>query len=283
MSINDINSMTSEIKDYQLKELSFNESQAEYLVNYPDKGEGNLTVDIFLIIPSQSFSYTISNVGEQLEQVNLKAGQNMVTYAGLMRGYQTCNVVLSPAKDKNGNYRTQRIKFQFKKKRGIEFDRNKGFGSDGFVSGLVDNYSSAARKFRLKQRQEKGTDYITFSPGENWYKIYVKEDGIYHLDNYELLKNGINLDGVDPRTIKIYNEGVEIPVLVHGEVDKVFDAYDYLEFYGEKNLYRYNALYPDRYLDTESDENVYFITWGGEFGRRIVEENGTILSEDQDE
>ena len=278
-----INGMTSEIKNYQIKELSFNESQAEYLVNYPDKGEGNLTVDIFLIIPSQDFSYTISNVGERLEQVSLKAGQNMVTYAGLMRGYQTCNVVLSPVKDRNGNYRSQKIKFQFKKKRGIEFDRNRGLKSDDFVSGLVDNYSSAARKFRLKQRQEKGTDYITFSPGENWYKIYVKEDGIYHLDYYELLKSGINLDGVDPRTIKIYNEGVEIPVLVHGEVDKVFDAYDYLEFYGEKNLYRYNNLYPDRYLDTESDENVYFITWGGEFGRRIVEENGTIVSEDQNE
>lgn len=82
----------------------------------------------------------------------------------------------------------------------------------------------------------------------DWYKIGLPETGIYKLTYKDLGDLGINLSGLDPRTIRVYHNGggvlpelnakarhddlVEVPIYVFGEADGRFDQGDYILFYG---------------------------------------------------
>ena len=94
-------------------------------------------------------------------------------------------------------------------------------------------------------------------------KIGVTQDGLHELTYSDLRGAGLTLSGVDPRTIKISNQGAEIPILVYGEGDGVFDDTDVVLFYGSA----INDLY--------TDENVYWLTAGGADGQRISARDGT--------
>jgi hypothetical protein len=90
----------------------------------------------------------------------------------------------------------------------------------------------------------------------------VTEDGLYELTYDDLTDAGLDLDEVDPRTIKLSNRGAEIPICVEGEDDGKFDAGDTLLFYGVANA------------DIYSIENVYWLRVGGENGRRMIMRDG---------
>lgn len=80
----------------------------------------------------------------------------------------------------------------------------------------------------------------------NWHKMGLKETGIYKLTYSDLAAFGINVDGIDPRNIRIYHNGggvlpelnsearyddlQELPVFVSGESDGKFDNNDYILF-----------------------------------------------------
>ncbi len=82
------------------------------------------------------------------------------------------------------------------------------------------------------------------------YKIAVSEDGVYRL-SYAFLRDelGVPVDQVDPRQIKLYGQGggplpeplsadvaedlLETPLFISGEDDGVFNAEDYILFYGQ--------------------------------------------------
>lgn len=87
-----------------------------------------------------------------------------------------------------------------------------------------------------------------FSSGD-FYKLEVKETAIYKLDKTYLRNAGINIDNINPKTIKIFgNDGTEIPydnsieakydpvenkIHIAGEEDGVFNDNDYILFYGK--------------------------------------------------
>lgn len=100
---------------------------------------------------------------------------------------------------------------------------------------------------------EMNLDYL----GNNSYKISVEEDGLYESSYQGLSDAGVNLEGVDPRTIRIFNLGEEIPIFIYGEEDGVFDTTDYVEFFGLGNISEY------------SFSNIYWLSWGGGFGLRM--------------
>ena len=54
--------------------------------------------------------------------------------------------------------------------------------------------------------QEKYARQSVLSSG-NWYKLGLKETGIYKLTYSDLSGLGINVDGIDPRNIRIYHNG----------------------------------------------------------------------------
>ncbi|HMS64979.1 MAG TPA: type IX secretion system sortase PorU [Ignavibacteria bacterium] len=136
---------------------------------------------------------------------------------------------------------------------------------------------------------------ISDSPVQNsvlatgeFYKIEIKESGIYKLDKNYLQSNSINVSSIDPRTIKIYgNGGSELPynnsivspvdpvenrIYIEGEGDGRFDNNDYVLFYGRSPnewVYENNARTFSHKINNYSKSNYYWITFGGSNGKRI--------------
>jgi hypothetical protein len=108
---------------------------------------------------------------------------------------------------------------------------------------------------------------------------------LHRIYGRELAEKNIDLTGTDPRSIRLYNQGREVPILVQGEEDGVFDPDDYLEFFGKKKKYdlsdRFDkAKNSDLYYDPFTRYNVYWISWGSGLGLRMVEESGEIRTTD---
>jgi len=91
-----------------------------------------------------------------------------------------------------------------------------------------------------------------------WYKIAIKESGIYKLDADFFNNLGINLSSINPQNIQIYGNGgkilpqrnsdfrhddlVENAIQVIGEEDGTFNNADYVLFYGEgPHTFSYNT------------------------------------------
>jgi hypothetical protein len=91
-------------------------------------------------------------------------------------------------------------------------------------------------------------------------KVFVNTPGWYRVGQSELVAAGMS-PSADPRTLRLFADGVEQPIKVSGEGDGVMNSGDALEFYGTG----VNTPWTDR--------QVYWIVWGGSGGRRIpVEE-----------
>ncbi len=89
------------------------------------------------------------------------------------------------------------------------------------------------------------------------YKILVDQDGIFQISYADLQAAGVPVDEIDPRTLKIHNQGLETAIYVSGEEDATFAEGEYLLFYGQK--------FHSKYTDT----NVYWLTWGFADGKRM--------------
>lgn len=122
-----------------------------------------------------------------------------------------------------------------------------------------------------------------------WIKLGVTQTGMYALSKTYLKSIGLNTDGIDPRTIKIYGMGAgmlpqknsefrydDVPenaIWVEGESDGVFNDGDRVIFYGkaQQDVWRYNPV-DGRYnhsTNIYSDVTYYFITYGGAQGKRV--------------
>ncbi len=119
-----------------------------------------------------------------------------------------------------------------------------------------------------------------FQNSLNRIRIVVKKRGIYHITGQDLLDAQINIQEINPQTFRLSNKGKDVPLLIHGEEDSRFDANDYIEFWGEPNEKTMIDRYPDIYKDPFSDENVYWLEWGGSPGIRMVEESGAVTETD---
>jgi hypothetical protein len=87
-------------------------------------------------------------------------------------------------------------------------------------------------------------------------KIGVRKAGWYRVTQAELLNAGLD-PKTDPRTLRLFVDGVELPIFVAGEEDGTFDANDSVEFYGLG-------------LNTPStDTRVYWLISGSQPGLRI--------------
>jgi hypothetical protein len=95
------------------------------------------------------------------------------------------------------------------------------------------------------------------------YKILVDQDGIYELSYTDLKNAGVPVDSLDPRTLQLFNQGIEVAISVDGEQDGKFDPTDVLLFYGQK-------------INTKFTEtNVYWLGWGEGDGLRMSSLDGT--------
>lgn len=141
--------------------------------------------------------------------------------------------------------------------------------------GLLISFSSKA--------QEKSI----LSSG-NWFKVAVTETGIHRLDAAFFKKLGINASEIDPRQIQIYSQQagmlpqannalksnalLENAVWVAGEADGKFDGNDAVYFFVESPheiLYDSAKAELKHQINTYTDSNYYFLTYGQQNGLRV--------------
>ena len=135
----------------------------------------------------------------------------------------------------------------------------------------------------LANSQPYGNEWIDFS--RNYYKLKVANEGVYKLSDSDLTSAGINLSGIDPQKIQVHYRGEEIPLVVKGESDGIFDSQDYVLFYGLPNdgrmdsaLYQVLNYHPHTYYSLFSDTSSYFLSWGASNGKRYKAVNGSVLT-----
>lgn len=123
----------------------------------------------------------------------------------------------------------------------------------------------------------------------NWFKIKIKKSGVFKIDKSFFSQNQIPTN-FDPRTLKIYGNGgkmlnenpgdfrygalQENAIKFSGEEDGSFDNGDFILFYaqGPHDWSRSNASTPQNIthrFNQYSDDAYYFITFGGNPGKRI--------------
>jgi hypothetical protein len=150
---------------------------------------------------------------------------------------------------------------------GAEESRGEGGGGNAYerlLQNTLLNYESLGREAQPQpKRHPPPIPQPTTSSQQPEIKIFVEEDGLYQVTYADLLAAGLDMAGIDPRTIKITNRGVEIPIYVHGQEDGVFDPTDYIEFYGTAMT----GVFTSR--------NVYWLSTGGVNGLRMAERDGT--------
>ena len=112
----------------------------------------------------------------------------------------------------------------------------------------------------------QSNNWINFN--QSYYKISVANDGLYRITYNDLQSANFPVNSVDPRLIKLYHRGQEQAILVQGEADAIFNATDYVEFYGQRNdgtldkkLYRSASSQPHPYYNLYSDTTAYFLTY----------------------
>ncbi len=160
--------------------------------------------------------------------------------------------------------------------------------NDDLVNSMIINYNAAKNWGKRKTNQiGKVSSTSTLSNG-TWYRFEAPDEGMYRISRDKLSELGIDAGNIDPRTIKIYNNGgyqmseavsnsnpddlVEVAIKVVGENDGSFDSDDYILFYGrgvdffeldeEGNVVRNRHQY--------DVDNWYWITSGGSQGKRAV-------------
>ncbi|MGI6718648.1 MAG: type IX secretion system sortase PorU [Bacteroidales bacterium] len=136
-------------------------------------------------------------------------------------------------------------------------------------------------------KKEKSGLYDSPLKSGNWYKIFVSESGFYKITYNELKSLGLDIDNINPKTIKIYGYGGgmlpeitgefrhtdlhQIPITIVGEEDGKFNSTDYITFYAggpdkwewdeEKRMFIFSKNYYSRKAG-------YYITYGNTNGKR---------------
>lgn len=149
---------------------------------------------------------------------------------------------------------------------------------------------------QASSRAQTWASHSVLSSGE-WYKVAVSQDGVHRITRDDLVALGVNIDGLDPRTISIYGNGggmlperndafrhddlVENAIEVTGESDGSFDAGDEIRFYGQgPHRWKEDTVSCLRFAHTThlySNKTYYFIRVGSGSGKRLSTQGNSDL------
>ena len=117
----------------------------------------------------------------------------------------------------------------------------------------------------------------------DWYRFYIEKSGAYKITKDFLQQLGINLNGLDPKKIKIYGNGgkmlplgnstfypsdlTENAIQIQGENDGTFNSDDFILFYGE-GTFNWNGESQTN-LNLYDSKSYYYINIQGNDGKRI--------------
>jgi hypothetical protein len=166
---------------------------------------------------------------------------------------------------------------------------------------LLLNYEESRTWRRTEERRSffKRGKVFPFGDSENWYKIVVRENGIYKIDRTMLIQAGVPVSEIDPRTFRIFSGGgktlpveksdsllelSELSIFVSGEEDGSFDSDDFILFYGwSVNDWDYDSTgeKASYYTNPFTYDNIFWLTFGGETSfKRMEIKNGDLKEPD---
>ncbi len=200
------------------------------------------------------------------------------------------------------NPQRKKIKFYESITLAFEFLGEKDFGKNSIQKDpfekiyktILLNYEKAKtfRKRREKTPLFKAFGESPFSFSNFWYKIQVENEGIYKIARSDLKNAGVDVDGINPKTIRIFNGGgkelpldnsqprpklKELSIKVFGEEDEKFDPGDYILFYGwGVNDWEYDTSKNEcqHYINHYTDKNIFWLTFSGSFPDSAKRMNG---------
>jgi len=118
-----------------------------------------------------------------------------------------------------------------------------------------------------------------YSYNQTYYKIPTASNGIHRISGSVLTSSGLNLNGLDPASVRLFHRGKEVAIYIEGAADGQFDPTDYIDFYGIRNdgtldrlLYTEFDSLPNPYFNTHTDTTAFFLSvTPGQVGKRMVE------------
>ncbi len=129
---------------------------------------------------------------------------------------------------------------------------------------------NSLEELKTKKKITKPTQHIIpeYQFSNNIAKITVDASAWYRITGSELIASSINLTGVNPSTLRLWNKEDEISMFIEYGNDGSLDSEDFIVFYSEKNPSPDWADYENNFY---TDENAYWLTWGAEEGKRFSE------------
>ncbi|MGH1337494.1 MAG: C25 family cysteine peptidase [Aureispira sp.] len=110
-----------------------------------------------------------------------------------------------------------------------------------------------------------GNEWIDYSPGKQYYKIRIANDGWYRLPASVLQQAGAPISSINTAGLQLFHQGQEVPL----QVEENNGTLSYVQFYGKKNrgafdVHCYNDAdqHFNEYYSLYNDTSTYFLTWG---------------------
>jgi hypothetical protein len=149
-----------------------------------------------------------------------------------------------------------------------------------------------------RKTAEKGTFLkpglsFPFGSSDNWYKVIVRENGIYKIDRTMLIQAGVPVSSLDPTTLRMFSGGgkalpldnsnpflelKEIAIFVSGEEDGKFDSDDFILFFGwSVNDWEYNSTgeVTDFHTNPFTNDNVFWLTFNSTSSKKMQVKDGS--------
>lgn len=168
--------------------------------------------------------------------------------------------------------------------------------NDETLSSIIQNWNIAKNWGLAQQNRLLKISNSLLAEG-TWFRFETNEEGIYKIDRTFLQNLGVDVNALDPKTIKIYGYGgaplpedllksnnqglIENSIKVIGEEDGKFDESDYVLFYGRPtDFWEYSKDYKAilRTKNYYSKKNYYWLTIGGTIGKRMIDKNSLSVS-----
>jgi len=315
VSIDNLKYLRLQVKDgiFNTKNIPGMPLKTKKIINIGVPGELGNTIEILqssytefsgLLLPSpkvKKIEKLTSDVYERGKDYGKDEDNELVSFGqyGIMKGLPVQQLVISPVSFSAGS---RTIRFYKKIVFRINFNSAQTINnqiSDNTLSGVVLNFDAAKYWSVAKTKTvKKVSDVSSVLASGRWFRFDVTDEGIYKITKQMLSSYGIDASTVDPRTIKIYNNGgtvlpekvtadrpvdlVENAIMVVGEDDGKFDDNDYILFYGRNvkfQNYNKSAGTIDFEMNPFSNHNYYWITSGGSKGKRIQAKNSLNVSD----
>ena len=210
---------------------------------------------------------------------------------GFLRDFATQAILFKPVQfsakeNKIRLYKYIRVKISFAPSKINSFR-----SGDVFVKDFLLNFDVAKQWSIGNKLQKKAAAVSSVLATGKWIRFEAPSEGIYKITKAMLSSFGVDAAAVDPKTIKIFNNGgatlnenpeasraedlVENAIYVNGEQDGKFDDGDYILFYGRGTdywSYDQNSKKIVRSYNPYSKQNYFWITSGGATGKRIAQQ-----------